>query len=61
MRNLPPMPKIVDITVSPEDLHAHPTHIRLIAKRLGVPPQAITGVELLRRSIDARKRPCLDQ
>ena len=51
------MAQIVDITVQPRELDDHALHLRMIAIRLGIPAQAITGISLLRRSIDARKRP----
>jgi uncharacterized protein len=51
------MPRIVDISVLPHELTDHALHLRMLAIKLGVPAQAITGVSLLRRSIDARKRP----
>ncbi len=51
------MPQIVDISVLPHELDDHPLHLRMIAIKLGVPAKAIKGIRLVRRSIDARKRP----
>lgn len=45
------------ISVATHHVDHHALHLQLLAKRLGISPRHITGVELLRRSIDARKRP----
>ncbi|MFN8396042.1 MAG: FAD-binding protein [Bacteroidia bacterium] len=51
------MPQLVDIHVPPAEVDNAQAHLSRIARRLGLPPKAISGIELVRRSIDARKRP----
>lgn len=51
------MLQLVDIQVPPSEVDDAQAHLSRIARRLGLPPKAISGIELMRRSIDARKRP----
>lgn len=51
------MPRLVDINVYPNELDDHALHLRMIGIRIGVSANQISGIELIRRSIDARKRP----
>ncbi len=51
------MPTAVEITLLPAQAHSEPAIKQETANQLGISTADITGIELLKRSIDARKRP----
>ncbi len=50
------MPRELEIRIAPERLEAAPDLGALAARELGLDAARVTGVELLRRSLDARRR-----
>ncbi len=47
----------LEINVAAQEVDLAAVHLQLISRKLGIPAKQISGIELVRRSIDARKRP----
>ncbi len=47
----------IEINVAAQEVDLAAVHLQLISRKLGIPAKQISGIELVRRSIDARKRP----